>query len=120
MNKKDEFKEFVRNNNYLIKHVNSGDMTWQKFYELYDLYGSDDDIWNNYRSTDTKKALNIDSITNVVKKVDSDSIQKHIGTAQKALELIKDLTTKEGAGAAILSTAKGPISARPISKIFED
>ena len=121
MDKKSEFKEFVKNNNYLVKHVKSGDMTWQKFYELFDLYGSEDDIWNDYKSdTEKKSGINVESISNIVKKVDSDSIQKHIGTAQKALELIKDLTAKEGAGAAIVSAAKGPLSSRPISKIFED
>ena len=36
--KKDDFKNFVRTKPELIKYVKNGEMTWQKFYEIYDLY----------------------------------------------------------------------------------
>ena len=36
---KETFKEFIRNKPYLIDYVNDNTMSWQKFYELYDLYG---------------------------------------------------------------------------------
>ena len=39
--KQEEFKNFVRTKPELIKYVQNGKMTWQKFYELYDLYGTD-------------------------------------------------------------------------------
>ncbi len=120
MDKKQEFKNFVKDNNYLIKHVKDGNMTWQKFYELYDLYGSDNEIWDDYREEKSVNKTASSTITDFVKKVDSDSIQKHIGTAQKALELIKDLTAKDGVAGSVASLAKGPLSSRPISKIFED
>ena len=42
--KKEEFKQFVRQNPGLIKYVKSGEMSWQKYYEIYDLYGE-----NEYR-----------------------------------------------------------------------
>ena len=44
----DSFKMFVRKNPNLIKYVNNNEMTWQKFYEMYDLYGEDNSIWNKY------------------------------------------------------------------------
>ena len=34
----DNFKKFVKENPKLVNFVRNGDMTWQKFYELYDLY----------------------------------------------------------------------------------
>ena len=42
----DNFKKFVKENPKLVNFVRNGDMTWQKFYELYDLYGPFHDIWN--------------------------------------------------------------------------
>ena len=44
----DNFKNFVKENPKLANFVRNGDMTWQKFYELYDLYGPFHDIWNKY------------------------------------------------------------------------
>ena len=46
--KKEEFKEFVRKHPNLIKYVKSNEMTWQKFYEMYDLYGEEESIWKDY------------------------------------------------------------------------
>ena len=51
MSKKEEFKEFVKKNPSLINHVNNNQMTWQKFYELYDMYGDNNDIWDKYINT---------------------------------------------------------------------
>lgn len=46
--KKEEFKEFVRKNPRLITYVKNNEMTWQKFYEMYDLYGDSNDVWKEY------------------------------------------------------------------------
>ena len=38
---KERFKIFVRNHPVLVNHVRNKKMTWQQFYELYDLYGEE-------------------------------------------------------------------------------
>ena len=48
MDKKDEFKEFIKSKPELIDLVKNKKYTWQDFYEVYDLYGNDDDVWNKY------------------------------------------------------------------------
>ncbi len=40
----DSFKGFVKKNPILITFVRNNEMTWQKFYEIYDLYGEDKNI----------------------------------------------------------------------------
>ena len=40
--KKDDFKLLVKKNPELIKFVKNNEMTWQKFYEMYDLYGEEE------------------------------------------------------------------------------
>ena len=48
MAKIDEFKEFVKKNPKLVKYVKTGESNWQKFYEIYDLYGEDNEAWKDY------------------------------------------------------------------------
>ena len=84
--KQEEFKNFVRTKPELIKYVQNGKMTWQKFYEMYDLYGEDNIVYisiydrdnNNYYNEIVKticdnrednKKLVIDMVTNMLKKV---------------------------------------------------
>lgn len=119
--KQEEFKNFVRTKPELIKFVQNGEMTWQKFYELYDLYGTDENVWNKYILDDRNEVENsISKITNMVKNVDVDSIKSHINTAQKAIDFVTDLTKKNGVSNHAPNLAKGPVSPRPLNKFFED
>ena len=86
MTKIDNFKLFVKNNPNLITYVRNNTMSWQSFYELYDLYGEDNIVYisiydrdnNNYYNEIVKaicdnrednKKLVIDMVTNMLKKV---------------------------------------------------
>lgn len=40
MDKKDEFKEFIKSKPELVDLVKNKKYTWQDFYEVYDLYGN--------------------------------------------------------------------------------
>ena len=116
MNKKEEFKRFASLHPELVKHIKNGNMTWQKFYEIYDIYGEDQTAWAEYiRTPESNNSLN--QITKMVQSVDMDSIQKHINTAQKALGFISELTTKNTPASAV---TKGPLNPRPLNKFFED
>ena len=125
MSKKEEFRNFVKTKPELASFVEKGEMTWQKFYELYDLYGEDNEVWNKYKGED-RANLNItegiNKITNMVKNVDMNSIKNHINTAQKAIDLVQDFTTKKSTDLAsnLVSLNKGPAAPRPLNKFFED
>ena len=119
--KQEEFKNFVRAKPELIKYVQNGEMTWQKFYELYDLYGTDESIWNKYILRDRSGVEDsISKITNMVKNVNVDSIKSHINTAQKAIDFVSDLTKKNPTSNIAENLTKGPVSPRPLNKFFED
>ena len=119
--KQEEFKNFVRTKPELIKYVQNGEMTWQKFYELYDLYGTDESIWNKYILRDRSGVEDsISKITNMVKNVNVDSIKSHINTAQKAIDFVSDLTKKNPTSNIAKNLTKGPVSPRPLNKFFED
>lgn len=121
MSKKEEFKEFIKSKPELIEYIKNKEMTMQSFYEIYDIYGSDENAWKAYeRSTDnsSNNILTTAKLTDIMKNINLDEIQKHINTAQKALGVVEDLTSK---GTNSLSNiAKGPLSSRPLNKFFED
>lgn len=118
--KQENFKNFVKGKPELIKYVQSGKMTWQKFYELYDLYGEDKEVWDKYILNEDRSLDSIAKITDMVKNVNVDSIKSHINTAQKAIDFVADLTKKNPTPNITDNLAKGPVSPRPLNKFFED
>ena len=109
---KEKFREFVKTKPELASYVEDGSMTWQKFYELYDLFGEDKSIWSRY----PKKSKS--SFTDFVNNIDVDAIQKHIESAQKALSFVSELTNK--GTDKVAETVGSVASERPIGKIFGD
>lgn len=121
MGKKEEFKEFVRLHPELIKFVENDTMTWQKFYEIYDLYGNDAQAWNKYLNSNyqTNNDIKINNTTfkdivNIAKNIDIDKFQDGITSLQKALGLISDLFIKDN------NTASNNYNPRPLYRSFED
>ena len=111
---KESFKIFAKDHPELLNYIKSGEMTWQKFYEIYDIYGDDETAWKPYLNS---SKININSLKDIIKSIDTKSIQEQITNAQKAIGIVQDLTSKKGVEDIV---TKGPISPRPISKIFED
>ena len=108
---KEDFKKFVQQKPELSSYVEDNTMTWKKFYELYDMYGEDEKIWSKYGPQKNKK------ISDFMTNLDTDSIEKHIETAQKALNFISELTNK---GSENIGEVLKPLTERPITKFFGD
>ena len=120
MSKKEEFKTFIKNNPGFIKYVNNGEMTWQKFYEMYDLYGENSEVWNEYikpKQNEEKKVTSqigmLDLIT-WLKGVNLDKMQESINSVQRVLGVLEDL------GSNNKTPSKREYKPRPIYKHFED
>ena len=111
MSKKEEFKVFVKEHPELIEYVKSGDMSWQKFFEIYSIYGKDQNIWNKYFKEENN--ISVSDLINMIKNVDLDSLQKNINNISKALNLVQSLITKEEIN---IDT----YTPRPLYKKFED
>ena len=119
MDKMTEFKEFVKEKPELISHVRSGDMTWQKFYEIYDLYGTKAEAWEPYQkkvekvATGTATALGVADIIGWLKTVDLDSVQNGINSMQRVIGVLQDFGNKD-------EVSKPEYTPRPLYKHFED
>ena len=109
MDKKANFKEFISHHPELITFVKNKENTWQDFYEIYDIYGENEDAWNKYFNKDDS----IGELTNLFKSINMDNVQKHINNAQKAVSLIQEITNKSTPNI----VSKTP---RPITKFFGD
>lgn len=104
---KEEFKQFVRNNPKLSTYVNDGKMTWQKFYEMYDMYGEKSDVWNEY----LKSAVGVGGFLTWLKTIDLNEIQTGVNSLQRVVGVFQDLTVKD---------KKSEYKPRPKYKNFDD
>ena len=124
MSKKDLFKAFVRSNPNLVNYVSSGEYTWQKFYEMYDIYGENSNIWDKFKEVGDVQNI-IDKVTpkttvgdtslkdlfNMIKKIDLDSVKKGTEGLQKAITLFQDIAKP---------STSSTYQARPLYQHFED
>ena len=111
----ESFKFFVRKHPELIDYVNSNQMTWQKFYDMYTLYGEDENTWNKYFKKNSIKN-NTNEILNYIKNIDKDTLQKGISGIEKALSFIKDLGSSSNTPPDYTSN----YSPRPLYRSFDD
>lgn len=117
---KESFKKFVVKHPELITSVNDGNMTWQKFYEMYDLYGEESSTWDNYFKKNTEVAasvatgVGISDFISWLKNINLDTLQNGVDSLQRVVGLIADLGVK---GADDKPEEYKP---RPIYKHFED
>jgi hypothetical protein len=121
MNKIDDFKEFVKNNNYLINYVRDKKKTWQELYEVYDMYGEDKNIWDDYlkeSKIEEKKSSNgaFNELLNMAKNMDVEKVQSGITSLQKAIGLFGDLFV----GNKAVEGNASSYEPRPIYKRFDD
>ena len=105
----DEFKEFVRNNPSLSSFVNNGTMTWQKFYEMYDLYGSTSTVWDEYINNNSKTP----DILTWLKNIDMNKLEDNINSIRRVLSVLSDV----GKNTDSEVTSYTP---RPLYRHFED
>ena len=108
---KEAFKNFIRTKPELVEYVTNGEMTWQKFYELYDIYGEDNNIWDKYQKKSTFK------VSELINKFNPEILQKHLESAQKALDVFSEFATK---GTENLTNNIKPNIEKPLNKFFGD
>ena len=122
--KMDDFKLFVKNNPFLISYIRKGEKSWQDFYEMYDLYGEDEDAWRKFLEEESEEE-NVanksngnywDEFIKVARNVDMDKVQEGITSLQKTLGLFGELFTGKNANSGVGKE----YNPRPLYRRFED
>lgn len=117
MAKIDDFKEFVKKNPKLVKYIKTGESNWQKFYEIYDLYGDSNEAWKDYLNVETAAATTAVGVTemfNWLKNINLDSVQSGVSNLQRVIGMVQELSSKDE------SKPNKDYKPRPIYKHFED
>ena len=123
---KEQFKVFVRDNPSLASHVNNNEISWQQLYEMYNLYGENSNVWNEYL-TPVQAKSSIPSVTsanekafqeliNMVRNVDLEKVRHGIEGVQKTISLVQDL----GFGNSNNNNVRQEYQGRPLYQHFED
>ncbi|MDD4706470.1 MAG: spore coat protein YlbD [Bacilli bacterium] len=117
MSKKEEFKIFISKHPELVSYIKSKEYTWQDFYEIFDIYGDNKEVWDKYKNKNDyeDRQVPLNELTNIVKNINMDNVQKYINNAQKAISVIQELTSKNP-----VKTSPVPKTPRPITKFFGD
>lgn len=125
MEKLDNFKLFVKKNPILLKYIKNNEMTWQKFYEIYDMYGEEDTAWHDYIETGNTENVALDAAKTGVsiasigelfkffKGINLDNVQEGIQSIQRVVGMVGDLSNKN-------STSTTDYKPRPLYKHFDD
>ncbi len=128
MSKIDDFKIFVKGKPELADYVNDNSMNWQKFYELWDVFGPEDQIWKNYGSREAKPVTNqtalseyrLKDFSEMFKNMNMEKIQGNITQLKKGIGFIQEYFIKDGKTTTPKVTPSNPYISRPINKFFED
>lgn len=103
---KESFKTYARKHPSLSKSVVGGKISWQKLYELYEIYGEDERVFGEYMNEEKENVLN------KVKDIDMEALQKGIENIQKVLGIIQ--------GFGIGNKENLNVEERPIYERFQD
>ena len=112
---KETFKSFAKTHPELANTVLKGNTTWQQLYEIYEIYGENSSIWNNYFTKQSigdqinSSASTLKDFIYNLKNIDMDSVQKGITNIEKTIGLLQDIGL----------TNKNKYESEPIYKRFE-
>ena len=108
MDRKSEFKEFVKKYPSFASYVQNRNTTWQELYELWDMYGDDDKVFSRYKTVGT----DLNNVINGIKNINMDSVKKNLNSIEKGIKLLQDFVKRED--------TVPTYEPRPIFKRFED
>lgn len=120
----DNFKSFVKKNPNLVTYVRNGNMSWQSFYELYDIYGEEESVWKEYlvkeetrevkENKTTTGSSTFSNIIEMAKNLDTNKLQDGITSIQKAISLFGDMLLKDK------TDTTNTYTPRPVYRRFDD
>lgn len=95
----DEFKQFVKTIPGVRQEVLDGHYTWQQLYEIYSLYGKNDEVFKPYlHSVKLNDTFDMQKIMFILKNLDLEAVGKSLDGVQKLLNIVIGLSSKDNQG----------------------
>lgn len=91
MDNLNEFKAFLKTIPGIKKDVIAKKYTWQQIYEIYTMYGENDDFFKPYK---TSRSLDVNDILEIIKHVDLDTLSSSLQSIEKILNIVSTLLVK--------------------------
>ena len=119
---KESFKSFARGHTELANYVMNGKTNWQRLYELYEIYGENSSIWDDYFSTSNSSfssgesdlSSTLKELMQNIRNIDLNSVQKGITNIQKAVGLLQNIGLGQG------QNSTSSYEPRPLYQHFDD
>lgn len=101
MDKIEEFREFAKTKPFLKNLVENGTYTWQDLFERYDIYGPDDEAFqekgekeveDNSQEEKSEKKEGLGSILDAISGFDADKITDGLNGMKKILGILSEVT----------------------------
>lgn len=105
----ENFREFIKDKDYLQKKVKQGKTTWQELYEHYDLFGEDDEIFKDEEketkdseekekkedTNEKKEESSMASLFTLLSGLDVDKISDGLNGMKKVLNILSEVTKQD-------------------------
>lgn len=98
MERKKEFKEFVKKNEYVYQLVKDKKYSWQELYEFFDIYGEDADVFKKQKEEVKSEVVQtgvLATLVNAAKNIDVDKMNEGIESIKKFATMFNSLSSKE-------------------------
>lgn len=124
---KETFKLFARNHPELARQVINEKASWQKLYELYEIYGEKSNVWDDFTKSSATRAIEettsipgpFKELFNTFKNIDLDSVQKGVTNLQKTIGMLQDIGLGGSTTSEIAQNVR-EYEPRPMYRYFED
>lgn len=87
---KETFKLFALKHPELASSVLKSKTSWQKLYEIYDIYGEESTVWSQF-FTETPVKEPLKDLFQTFKNLDMEQVQKGVTSLQKTIGLLQDI-----------------------------
>ena len=111
----ENFKKFVKTKPALANYVTNGEATWQKFYDMYELYGESSPVWDKYLTS--ANTITLKEVFGMIKNIDVTEVQNSIKSLQKGIGYIEELVRSKEKE---IPVRKSTYEARPLYRYFDD
>lgn len=95
MSKIDDFKLFIKTKPEVVNKIHNGELSWQMVYEIYDIKGENDPLFQNEKSikkTEENKSTtsSINSALKAFQDIDMDKVTNNLQSIQKVLSIFSE------------------------------